>query len=73
MDQTVPKSIRMSKEQAFKHKGVELMGIHSETMMLNHLREYAMNNKVFKSYQGKGIMLLFLTFISSLFFPSNSY
>jgi hypothetical protein len=34
MDQVVPATIRLKKEQAFKHKGKELMGIHSETMML---------------------------------------
>lgn len=34
MDQTVPASIRIKKGEAFKHKGSELMGIHSETMML---------------------------------------
>jgi hypothetical protein len=50
MDQTVPESIRLRPEEAFRHNGVELMGIHSETMMLSHLREYAMSNKVFKSY-----------------------
>jgi glycine cleavage system pyridoxal-binding protein P len=50
MDQTVPENIRLDKSKAFKHKGKELMGIHSETMLLSHLREYAMMNKVFKSY-----------------------
>ena len=50
MDQTVPASIRLKKDHAFKHNGKELIGIHSETMMLNHLREFAMNNKVYRSF-----------------------
>ena len=63
MDQTVPASIRIKRGEAFKHKGKELMGIHSETMMLQHLREYAMSNKVFKSYQGKPSLFLFFLLI----------
>jgi glycine dehydrogenase len=54
IDQAVPQSIRLKKEHAFKHEGKEVEGIHSETMMLQHLREYAMNNKVFRSFQGCG-------------------
>ncbi len=50
MDQTVPDTIRLKKDEAFKHNDIELFGIHSETMMLQHLREIAMSNKVFKSY-----------------------
>jgi glycine dehydrogenase len=54
MDQTVPKSIRISKESAFKHNGKEIKGITSETMMLSHLRDLATSNKVNRSFQGCG-------------------
>lgn len=54
MEQTVPAKIRLPKDHAFRHQGKLLVGIHSETMMLSHLREYAMNNKVFRSFQGCG-------------------
>jgi len=37
MDQTVPPSIRLSKDQMFKHNGKEIKSITSETMMLAHL------------------------------------
>ena len=54
MDQTVPQTIRLKKDHAFKHNGKEVHGIHSEMMMLSHLREFAVNNKVYKSFQGCG-------------------
>lgn len=60
MDQVVPENIRLDRNKAFRHKGKELMGIHSETMLLSHLREYAMLNKVFKSYQGTPPDLIFI-------------
>ena len=58
MDQTVPSAIRLRKEEAFKHQGKEMNGIHSETMMLAHLRDFANSNHVFKSYQGTATSLL---------------
>mmetsp|Transcript_36321 Transcript_36321/g.35198 ORF Transcript_36321/g.35198 Transcript_36321/m.35198 type:complete len:194 (-) Transcript_36321:2256-2837(-) len=54
MDQTVPDSIKLSLETRFKHEGKQLVGMHSETLMLQNLREIALDNKVFKSYQGCG-------------------
>lgn len=54
MDQVVPAKIRLPKDQAFKHNGKEITPIHSETMLLSHLREFAMNNKVNRSFQGTG-------------------
>jgi len=50
MDETVPESIRLRKDEAFKHRGKHLIGIHSETMMLAHLRDFANANRVNKSY-----------------------
>ena len=54
MAQTVPSGIRLRKDQAFKHNGKDVVGIESETLMLQHLREYAMNNKVNRSFEGCG-------------------
>jgi Glycine cleavage system P-protein len=54
MDQTVPPSIRLPKDQVFKHNGKEIKGITSETMMLAHLRDLANANKVNRSFQGCG-------------------
>jgi glycine cleavage system pyridoxal-binding protein P len=38
INQVVPDSIKLSSEQRFKHNGVELKGIDSETLMLNRMR-----------------------------------
>ena len=38
MDQVVPESIKLSKENRFKHNGFELEGIDSETIMLERVR-----------------------------------
>ena len=54
MDQTVPASIRLPEDQVFNHNGKQIKGIHSETMMLNHLRDLASANKVNRSFQGCG-------------------
>ena len=54
MQETVPASIRLTDEKAFRHDGKEVTGIKSEAMMLQHLRDIASNNKVYRSYQGCG-------------------
>ena len=54
MAQTVPASIRLGADQIFKHNGKTIKGIHSETMMLAHLRDLAAANKVNRSFQGCG-------------------
>jgi len=58
MKQTVPEKIALKPENRFRHEGKVLSGIHSETLMLNHLREYAFSNQVFKSYQGTSLFWL---------------
>ena len=54
MEQTVPESIRLPKDQVLTHNGRKIEAIHSETMFLAHLRELAMSNKVNRSFQGCG-------------------
>lgn len=54
MDETVPASIRLPKDQVCVHNGKDIKGILSETMMLAHLKDLANANKVYKSYQGAG-------------------
>jgi glycine dehydrogenase len=54
MDETVPQSIRLPKDQICVHNGKDIKGILSETMMLSHMKDLANANKVNKSYQGAG-------------------
>ena len=54
MDQTVPESIRLSKDKIMNHEGKRIKAIPSETLMLAHLRDLAASNKVNRSYQGCG-------------------
>jgi len=54
MDQVVPDDIRLSPKNRFKHKGKELKGIDSETLMLNRMRQLMMSNVVNKSFIGQG-------------------
>lgn len=54
MDETVPDTIRLPKDQVCVHNGKDIKGIFSETMMLAHLKDLANANKVNKSYQGAG-------------------
>ena len=54
MDQVVPKSIRLAKDQRFKHNGMELEGIDSEVLMLERMRQLADNNVINKSFIGQG-------------------
>jgi glycine dehydrogenase len=54
MDQVVPKSIMLSKENRFKHNGLELEGIDSENLMLERMRQLADNNVINKSFIGQG-------------------
>ena len=52
--QVVPNSIALSSENRFKHKGRELEGIDSETLMLSRLNELMKSNVVNKSFIGQG-------------------
>lgn len=54
MDQVVPKSIRLTAENRFKHNGLELEGIDSEVLMLERMRQLADNNVINKSFIGQG-------------------
>lgn len=54
MDQTVPASIRLPADQVCTYKGRAIEAIHSETLLLAHMRELANANKVNKSFQGAG-------------------
>lgn len=54
MDQVVPAKIRLPKGTEFKHNGKEITPVHSETMLLSHLREFAQANKVNRSFIGAG-------------------
>ena len=44
-----------------------MTGIYSETLMLQHLTELANNNKIFKSYQGIIIFIVFICAILLIF------
>ena len=52
IDDVVPASIRLTKDQYFNHNGRTLDGIDSEVLMLERLRQLAANNIVHKSYIG---------------------
>ena len=52
--QVVPETIALSSENRFKHKGRELEGIDSETLMLSRLNELMKANVVNKSFIGQG-------------------
>ena len=52
MDQTIPNSIRIDKEDIFQHNGKTFHGIDSESGVLQKMAELASKNRVFKSYQG---------------------
>ena len=52
--QVVPETIALSSENRFKHKGRELEGIDSETLMLSRLNELMKSNVVNKSFIGQG-------------------
>jgi glycine dehydrogenase len=54
MDQTVPDSIRLPADQVFKKDGKEIKAIHSETLLLAHMRDLANANMVYNSFQGAG-------------------
>lgn len=44
----------MSPEQRFKHDGKELMGIDSETLMLERMRQLMNSNLIYKNFIGQG-------------------
>jgi len=52
MNEVVPEEIRLSSENRFKHNGVELDGINSETLMLERMRQLMQSNVVNKSFIG---------------------
>ena len=52
INDVVPDSIRLTKEQYFNHNGKTLDGIDSELLMLERIRQLAANNIVHKSYIG---------------------
>ena len=52
INDVIPESIRLTKDQYFNHNGRTLDGIDSEVLMLERLRQLAANNIVHKSYIG---------------------
>ena len=54
INDVVPESIRLTKDQYFKHNGKTLDGMDSELLMLERIRQLAANNIVHKSYIGQG-------------------
>jgi len=54
INDVVPDSIRLTSDNYFKHNGIELTGIQSETLMLERMRQLAENNIVHKSFIGQG-------------------
>lgn len=54
IDDVIPESIRLTKDQYFQHDGKSLDGIDSESLMLERIRQLAANNVVHKSYIGQG-------------------
>ena len=54
INDVIPESIRLTKDQYFNHNGKTLDGIDSEQLMLERMRQFASNNVVNKSYIGQG-------------------
>lgn len=54
INDVVPESIRLTKDQYFKHNGKTLDGIDSESLLLERIRQISANNIVHKSYIGQG-------------------
>jgi len=55
IDHTIPEQIRVKGyENMFKHEKWGITSMNSESLWLQHLKEKASKNKVFKSYQGFG-------------------
>lgn len=54
MNQTIPSSIRLKKEDAFQHGHSIVSGIDSQHVVLEHMKKIAEQNKQSKSYIGQG-------------------
>ena len=54
INDVVPESIRLTKDQYFSHNGKTLDGIDSESLLLERIRQISSNNIVHKSYIGQG-------------------
>lgn len=54
MNQTVPSSIRLKKENAFEHGRNKVVGIDSQHVVLEHMKNISDSNKQSKSYIGQG-------------------
>lgn len=54
INDVVPESIRLTKDQYFNHNGKTLDGIDSESLLLERIRQISSNNIVHKSYIGQG-------------------
>jgi len=54
IDDVIPESIRLTKDNYFNHQGKQLEGIDSESLMLERVRQLSANNVVHKSYIGQG-------------------
>lgn len=54
INQVVPKDVRLPADQGFKHNGLELEGIDSETLMLEKMRQFMNHNVQNKSFIGQG-------------------
>lgn len=52
INDVIPESIRLTKDQYFQHNGKTLDGIDSEQLMLERMRQLSANNIVHKSYIG---------------------
>ena len=54
MDQTVPDTIRLSRDEMFVHGKNEIFSVDSSNIVTRHMQKLQAANKINKSYQGQG-------------------
>jgi hypothetical protein len=52
IDEVIPEDIRISPKNRFKHNGLELNGIDSESLVLQRMKQLMQTNQTYKTYIG---------------------